>query len=127
MLIPCDFQNYSSPSNKMQSQCTCINFGDEFIPTHPSVCWDHIVYTTADWYMTRRRLMIRQSSYKVTSTAHSIGDRRLIIYNHKLRERKVKTLYQELKRSQTDRHTQTHGNCIEIFPLAWPSFSIERE
>ena len=23
--------------------------------------------------------------------------------------------YQELKRSQNDRHTQTHGNCIEIF------------
>ena len=35
--------------------------------------------------------------------------------------------YQELKRSQNDRHTQTHGNCIEIFRLAWPSFSIERE
>ena len=23
--------------------------------------------------------------------------------------------YQELKRSPKDRHTQTHGNCIEIF------------
>ena len=23
--------------------------------------------------------------------------------------------YQELKRSQNDRHTQTHGNCIKIF------------
>ena len=35
--------------------------------------------------------------------------------------------YQELKRSQKDRHTQTHRNCIEIFRLARPSFSIERE
>ena len=33
--------------------------------------------------------------------------------------------YQELKRSQNNRHTQTHGNCIEIFWLAGPSFSIE--
>ena len=32
--------------------------------------------------------------------------------------------YQELKRSQNDRYTQTHGNCIEIFRLARPSFSI---
>ena len=36
-------------------------------------------------------------------------------------------IYQELKRSQKDRHIQTHGNCIEIFRLAWPSFSIGRE
>ena len=35
--------------------------------------------------------------------------------------------YQELKRSQKDRHTQAHGNCIEIFRLARQSFSIERE
>ena len=35
--------------------------------------------------------------------------------------------YQELNRLQKDRHTQTHGNCIEIFRLARPSFSIERE
>ena len=35
--------------------------------------------------------------------------------------------YQELKRSQKDRHTKTHGNCIEIFRLAQSSFSIERE
>ena len=46
--------------------------------------------------------------------------------NHKFRERKVKT-YQELKRSPKDRHTQTHGNCIEIFRQARPSFSIGRE
>ena len=35
--------------------------------------------------------------------------------------------YQEMKRSPKDRHTQTHGNCIEIFRQAWPSFSIGRE
>ena len=35
--------------------------------------------------------------------------------------------YQELKRSPKDRHTQTHGNCIEIFRQARPSFSIRRE
>ena len=35
--------------------------------------------------------------------------------------------YQELKRSPKDRHTQTHGNCIEIFRQARPSFSIGRE
>ena len=35
--------------------------------------------------------------------------------------------YQKLKRSLRDRHTKTHGNCIEIFRLAWPSLSIERE
>ena len=35
--------------------------------------------------------------------------------------------YQELKRSQKARHTQTHGKCIEIFRQARPSFSIGRE
>ena len=35
--------------------------------------------------------------------------------------------YQELKRSPKDRHTQTHGNCIEIFRQARQSFSIARE
>ena len=34
--------------------------------------------------------------------------------------------YQELKRSQKDRHTQTHGNCIKVFRQAGPSFSIGR-
>ena len=34
--------------------------------------------------------------------------------------------YQELKRSQNDRHTQTHGNCIKIFRLARQSRSEER-
>ena len=34
--------------------------------------------------------------------------------------------YQKLKRSPRDRHTKTHVNCIEIFRLARPSFSIER-
>ena len=34
--------------------------------------------------------------------------------------------YQELKRSQKDRHTQTHGNCIEIFRQGQPSLSIGR-
>jgi hypothetical protein len=47
------------------------------------------------------------------------------LINHKLKERKVKN--QELKRSQNDGHTQTNGNCIEIFRQARPSFSIERE
>ena len=46
--------------------------------------------------------------------------------SQKLRERKVKT-YQELKRSLKDRHTQTHGNCIEIFRQAQLSLSIRRE
>ena len=32
--------------------------------------------------------------------------------------------YQELKRSPKNRHTQTLGNCIEIFRQARPSFSI---
>ena len=32
--------------------------------------------------------------------------------------------YQKLKRSPRDRHTKTHGNCIEIFRLARPSLSI---
>ena len=35
--------------------------------------------------------------------------------------------YQELKRSLKDRHTQTHGNCIEIFRQAQPFFLIGRE
>ena len=35
--------------------------------------------------------------------------------------------YQELKRSPKDKHTQTHGNCIEIFRQARQSFSIRRE
>ena len=35
--------------------------------------------------------------------------------------------YQELKRSLKDKHTQTHGNCIEIFRQARLSFSIGRE
>ena len=35
--------------------------------------------------------------------------------------------YQKLNRSLKDRHTKTHGNCIEIFRQAWPSLSIGRE
>ena len=35
--------------------------------------------------------------------------------------------YQKLKRSLKDRHTKTHGNCIEIFRQAGPSLSIGRE
>ena len=35
--------------------------------------------------------------------------------------------YQELERSPKDRHTQTHGNCIEIFRQARLSFLIGRE
>ena len=35
--------------------------------------------------------------------------------------------YQKLKRSLKDRHTKTHGNCIEIFRQARPSLSIGRE
>ena len=32
-------------------------------------------------------------------------------------------IYQKLKRSLRDGHIKTHGNCIEIFRLAWPSLS----
>ena len=47
--------------------------------------------------------------------------------NHKLRERKVKTLTRIWRDHKRDRHTQTHGNWIEIFRLAQQSSSIERE
>ena len=46
---------------------------------------------------------------------------------HKLRERKVKTLTRNWRDHKRDRHTQTHENWIEIFRLARPSSSIERE
>ena len=49
------------------------------------------------------------------------------IEKHKLRERKGKTLTRNWRDHKMDRHTQTHGNCIEIFRLARPSFSIERD
>ena len=45
----------------------------------------------------------------------------------KIKGKESENSYQELKRSPKDRHTQTHGNCIEIFRQARPSFSIERE
>ena len=67
----------SSPI-KMQSQQFCMNLSDIFIPTCLSVCQDHMVYNTTDWYMTRR--IVRQSSYKVSGTVHSVGDHTLIIY-----------------------------------------------
>ena len=35
--------------------------------------------------------------------------------------------YQKLKKSLKDRHTKTHGNCIEIFRQARPCLSIGRE
>ena len=35
--------------------------------------------------------------------------------------------YQNLKRSLKDRHTKTHGNCIEIYRQARPSLSIGRD
>ena len=35
--------------------------------------------------------------------------------------------YQKMKRSLKDRHTKTHGNCIEIFRQARPPLSIKRE
>jgi hypothetical protein len=34
----------------MQSPCACIKFDDVFIPIHPSVSRDHMIYSTADWY-----------------------------------------------------------------------------
>ena len=37
---------YSCPTNKMQSLCACINFGNVTIATQPSVCRDHMIYTT---------------------------------------------------------------------------------
>ena len=51
----------------------------------------------------------------------------IYIYISQIKGKESENSYQELKRSPKDRHTQTHGNCIEIFRLAWPSFSIERE
>ena len=45
----------------------------------------------------------------------------------KLRERKVKTLTRNWRDHKRDRHTQTHGNWIEIFRPALPSSSIKRE
>ena len=44
-----------------------------------------------------------------------------------IKGKKSENSYQELKRSRNDRHTQTYGNCIEIFRLVRPSFSVERE
>ena len=41
-----------------------------------------------------------------------------------IKGKKSEDSYQELMRSQKDRHIKTHGNCIEIFRLARPSFSI---
>ena len=43
-----------------------------------------------------------------------------------IKRKESENSYQELKRSQKDRHTQTHGNCIEIFRQARPSLSIGR-
>ena len=74
---------YSSPSSKMQLRYACLNFGDVFIPTHPSVCRDHMSYTTVGWYMTWGCVVIgcvRQSIYKVSDTLHSVGDFILTIY-----------------------------------------------
>ena len=50
-----------------------------------------------------------------------------ILSSTQIKGKESENSYQELKRSQKDRHTQTHENCIEIFRLARPSFSIERE
>ena len=50
-----------------------------------------------------------------------------IFFQLQIKGKESENSYQELKRSQKDRHTQTHGNCIEIFRLARQSFSIERE
>ena len=36
----------------------------------------------------------------------------------KIKGKERENSYQELKKSQNDRHTQTHRNCIEIFRLA---------
>ena len=44
-----------------------------------------------------------------------------------IKEKESENSYQELKRSRKDRHTQTHGNCIEIFRQVRPSFSVGRE
>ena len=51
----------------------------------------------------------------------------LLINMSQIKGKESENSYQELKRSQNNRHTQTHGNCIEIFRLARLSFSIERE
>ena len=50
----------------------------------------------------------------------------MLIYNLQNKGKESENSYQELKRSQKERHTQSHGNCIEIFRLARPSFSIRK-
>ena len=40
------------------------------------------------------------------------------LYKSQIKGKESENSYQELKISQRDRHTQTHGNCIEIFRLA---------
>ena len=47
--------------------------------------------------------------------------------NHKLKERKMKTLTRNWRDHERDRYTQTHGNWIEILRLARLSSLIERE
>ena len=48
----------------------------------------------------------------------------LSVLRSQIKGKESENSYQELKRSPKDRHTQTHGNCIEIFQQAQPSFSI---
>ena len=52
------------------------------------------------------------------NASYAMRDYFLIFIFHKLKE---------LKRSPKDRHTQTHGNCTEIFRQTRLSFSIGRE
>ena len=58
---------------------------------------------------------------------HPFGKESTEVRKSQIKGKESENSYQESKRSQKDRHTQTHGNCIEIFRLARPSFSIERE
>ena len=48
---------------------------------------------------------------------------KFILIEHKIKENS----YQILKRSPKERHTQAHGNSIEIFQQSQTSFSIRRE
>ena len=50
-----------------------------------------------------------------TSRFRPCGKESTEVRKSQIKGKESEISYQELKRSPKDRHTQTHGNCIEIF------------
>ena len=70
------------------------------------VLWKKIIF---------RKIYLQISIYIYIYIYRPRGKETTEVRKSQIKRKESENSYQELKRSPKDRHTQTHGNCIEIF------------